>query len=150
MTYKEVKSLTKEQIIKSIECCEADFCAGCPIDNNNGDCRVKMAEYKDVELLKKQIADFKRAVNSVKPMNSDYLTGYISALSVVEGAIAEQPATDVMEVVRCKDCKHYSSNKPKSQLHRSGYCLLNEDVTDDRREETDFCSYGERKEFDNG
>ena len=51
-----------------------------------------MAEYKDVELLKKQIDDFKRAVNSIEPMNSDYLTGYISALSVVEGAIAEQPA----------------------------------------------------------
>ncbi len=57
-----------------------------------------MAEYKDVELLKKQIADFKRAVNSVKPMNSDYLTGYISALSVVEGAIAEKPAADVSPV----------------------------------------------------
>ena len=57
-----------------------------------------MAEYKDVELLKKQIADFKRAVNSVKPMNSDYLTGYISALSVVEGAIAEQPTADVAPV----------------------------------------------------
>ena len=59
-----------------------------------------MAEYKDVELLKKQIADFKRAVNSVKPMNSDYLTGYISALSVVEGEIAEQPAADVAPVRR--------------------------------------------------
>ena len=57
-----------------------------------------MAEYKDVEQLKKQIADFKRAVNSVKPMNSDYLTGYISALSAVEGAIAEQPTADVAPV----------------------------------------------------
>lgn len=57
-----------------------------------------MAEYKDVEPLKKQIADFKRAVNAVKPMNSDYLTGYISALSVVEGAIAEQPTADVVPV----------------------------------------------------
>lgn len=59
-----------------------------------------MAEYKDVELLKKQIDDFKRAVNSVEPMNSDYLTGYISALSVVEGEIAEQPAADVAPVRR--------------------------------------------------
>ena len=57
-----------------------------------------MAEYKDVELLKNQIADFKRAVNSVKPMNSDYLTGYISALSVIEGEIAEQPTADVVPV----------------------------------------------------
>ena len=57
-----------------------------------------MAEYKDVELLKKQIDDFKRAVNSIEPMNSDYLTGYISALSVVEGEIAEQPAADVAPI----------------------------------------------------
>ena len=59
-----------------------------------------MAEYKDVEQMKKQIADFKRAVNAVEPMNSDYLTGYISALSVVEGEIAEQPAADVAPVRR--------------------------------------------------
>lgn len=57
-----------------------------------------MAEYKDVELLKKQITDFKRAVNSVKPMNSDYLTGYISALSATEEAIAKQPTADVAPV----------------------------------------------------
>lgn len=36
--------------------------------------------------LRKQITDFKRCVKSY---NSDYLTGYLSALSVVEGMIAE-------------------------------------------------------------
>ena len=78
-----------------------------------------MAEYKDVELLKKQIDDFKRAVNSIEPMNSDYLTGYISALSVVEGEIAEQPTADVAPVrhghwiecnygltFECSECKY--------------------------------------------
>lgn len=78
-----------------------------------------MAEYKDVELLKNQIADFKRAVNAVKPMNSDYLTGYISALSVIEGEIAEQSAADVEPVrhgrwiecnygltFECSECKY--------------------------------------------
>lgn len=39
-----------------------------------------------LESIKKQIADFKRCVKSG---NSDYLTGYISALSAVEGMIAE-------------------------------------------------------------
>lgn len=61
---KEVKSLTKEQIIKSIECCEADFCAGCPIDNNNGDCRTELysavidfieQQENSIEHLKKQL-----------------------------------------------------------------------------------------------
>ena len=36
--------------------------------------------------IQKQIADFKRAVKSE---NSDYLTGYLCALSAVEGMIEE-------------------------------------------------------------
>ena len=60
MTYKEVKSLTKEQIIKSIECCEADFCAVC----TNGDCRTELysavidfieQQENSIEHLKKQL-----------------------------------------------------------------------------------------------
>ena len=71
-----------------------------------------MAEYKDVETLKKQIADFKRAVNAVKPMNSDYLTGYISALSVVEGEIAEQPTADVAPVRHGRWKKSKGNERP--------------------------------------
>ena len=92
-----------------------------------------MAEYKDVELLKKQIADFKRAVNAVKPMNSDYLTGYISALSVIEGAIAEQSATDVTPVkygrwinenfyTRCSVCGNMAIYDRYGQKVESDYC----------------------------
>lgn len=94
-----------------------------------------MAEYKDVELLKKQIADFKRAVNAVKPMNSDYLTGYISALSAVEGAIAEQPTADVVPVrhgcwriieTLCgggKEAKYYRCSEcNKANVICSNYC----------------------------
>lgn len=56
--------MTKEQIIRSLECCEADFCAGCPIDNNNGDCRTELysavidfIEHQEnsIEHLKKQL-----------------------------------------------------------------------------------------------
>lgn len=39
----------------------------------------------DVDELKKQIAKVKKCFHSE---NSDYMTGYISALSVVEGMIA--------------------------------------------------------------
>ena len=71
-----------------------------------------MAEYIFSEPLKKEIADFKR---TVKSDNSDYLTGYICALSAVEGMIAEQPVADVEPVThaeweydgadrRCSNC----------------------------------------------
>jgi hypothetical protein len=55
-----------------------------------------MAEYKDITELKKQIADFKKAVHSP---NGDYLTGYVCALSATEGIIAGLPDADVVEVV---------------------------------------------------
>lgn len=98
-----------------------------------------MAEYKDVEPLKKQMVDFKRAVNATKPMNSDYLTGYISALSAVEETISQQPTADVIEVVRCKDCVNF-------EYTLCGWCNeFERPITLD-----DFCSYGERKENDNG
>ena len=43
-----------------------------------------------------------------------------------------QPAADVVEVVRCKDCTEYNGHR---------YCHYHADPVDDN----DFCSYGERK-----
>lgn len=54
---------------------------------------------------------------------------------VVKEAIDKLPPDDVVEVVRCKDCRKYSGK----------YCLLTDD-TEDRREPDDFCSCGERRE----
>lgn len=48
------------------------------------ECR-QIAQYdNDIKSLKAQIADLKRCIKS---LNNDYLTGYISALSAVEGMI---------------------------------------------------------------
>ena len=49
-------------------------------------------------------------------------------------AIRELPAADVAEVVRCKDCKYGDYM----------VCLRTNDGF--WRNETDFCSYGERRE----
>ena len=54
-----------------------------------------MSRYIDATDIAKQIADFKRLVNSP---NSDYMTGYLCALSVTEGMIANTPTADVVEV----------------------------------------------------
>ena len=48
---------------------------------------MKATELKPLDDVLQQIADLKKAVKSE---NSDYLTGYISALSAVEGMIAEK------------------------------------------------------------
>ena len=90
-----------------------------------------MAEYKDITELKKQIADFKKSVSSP---NSDYMTGYISALSVAEGMIAGLPIVDVVEVVKCENCVHFEMGIPYHEeygacekhdfdvFHKSFYC----------------------------
>ena len=96
-----------------------------------------MDEYKDITELKKQIADFKKAVHSP---NGDYLTGYVCALSATEGIIAGLPDADVVEVVQCKDCKNYFY----SSFSMGMKCRL--DGTEWGKD--DFCSCGERK--DNG
>ena len=61
---------------------------------------------------------------------------------LVESLIQKQPAADVVEVVRCKDCKYWQDNN-------GGYpheeCKWSENETPDL---DDFCSYGERKEGD--
>lgn len=78
-----------------------------------------MAEYIDAEPLKKEIADFKR---TVKCDNSDYLTGYICALSAVEGMIAEQPVADVEPVRRGVWCTKYRSGTPIAKGVVSSCC----------------------------
>ena len=92
-----------------------------------------MSRYIDVTDIAKQIADFKRGINSP---NSDYMTGYICALSVTEGMIADAPAADVVEVVRCKDCKHYIASYCTRDIKgRTNMFYMTEN---------DYCSYGER------
>ena len=55
--------------------------------------------------------------------------------------IRKLPAADVAEVERCKDCKYGSyDSKPNGAM----VCLRTNDGF--WRKETDFCSYGERRD----
>ena len=60
--------------------------------------------------------------------------------------IDKEPAADVMEVVRCRECKHWKPSGSKagnsfSDMEYIGGC----EFTKYCRRESDFCSYGERK-----
>ena len=52
-----------------------------------------------------------------------------------------QDRADVVEVVRCKDCKHYKAYEPPIEDF-DGWCKVNENEYDKEF----YCSYGERKE----
>ena len=84
-----------------------------------------MAEYIDREALIKTIrAEYCGDCDC----GTYYTTCYMyDGLCYIEDA----PAADVVEVVRCKDCKHWDF----------GDCYRQELTRPD-----DFCSYGERKE----
>ena len=67
-------------------------------------------------------------------IDADALKGRINTafFSEIGKIIDDAPTIDAVEVVRCKDCRHW----------RTSYCVIH----DDSWEETDYCSDGERKD----
>lgn len=60
--------------------------------------------------------------------------------------IDELPRADVVEVVRCKDCKHCEVIYPFKHIGMEAVERLYCKSDHKSRMATDFCSYGERKE----
>ena len=70
--------------------------------------------------------------------NQGVSTTWADAFSECADMIRELPSADVVEVVRCKDCKHYDLapngfNGMCNRQYATFYAV-------------DFCSYGEQKE----
>lgn len=59
--------------------------------------------------------------------------------NTIKRVIDEAPTIDAVEVVRCKDCKHYSV---KGRTTQFGFCGYRHAGTD----ETDYCSRAVRRE----
>ena len=57
----------------------------------------------------------------------------------IENDIIKQPTADVVEVVRCRDCKHFFRDSCFNKVWGEG-----DPVPEVNK--NDFCSYGERKE----
>lgn len=62
----------------------------------------------------------------------------------IYNVIKSAPTADVVEVVRCKDCRCFVPIILNGKVQERGYCTLGCDWVN--RKETDFCNYGERKE----
>lgn len=60
------------------------------------------------------------------------------------GVIEEVPAADVVEVVRCRDCKHW--NKNYYQDIETCFEHRNVDGTEQAMRPDDYCSYGEKRD----
>ena len=94
----------------------------------------------DENKLMEEVRQWKRKVDKDcgEMPNVSYLTGYISALSVVEGMIAKQPTIDAVEVVRCGECKNATKignlcccNRTRMALNANHYCSFGERRSDE-------------------
>lgn len=71
------------------------------------------------------------------------------AYSDVRKAIAQTPSEDVVEVVRCKDCRHFNEGDPVF-LRTPDTCGYFSGYDDVEVNPDDFCSRGSRKDQNNG
>ena len=70
--------------------------------------------------------------------------GLHNGLTLAQAMIINAPTVDAVEVVRCKDCKHYDNGEGIQ------WCILNSHFAQDGADwnsfpENGFCSYGERR-----
>ena len=94
-----------------------------------------MAEYIEREALLKDISE-----SVVFTVRGEKPSLEIRGANKVIDRIKSAPTADVVEVVRCKECKHYEIHRPSVTLNceREGKLIP--------MNPTDFCSYGVRKE----
>lgn len=67
-------------------------------------------------------------------------------ISEIERFVKSQPAADVVEVVRCKDCAHVNVEVRDYAMYLPKQCELYCELDELPVKPDDFCSYGERKE----
>ena len=89
----------------------------------------------------------REALRKVMQMATDDPTCPMHIATTIDQYITEAPAADVVPVVRCRECKHWKPSGSKagnsfSDMEYIGGC----EFTNYCRRESDFCSYGERKE----
>lgn len=89
-----------------------------------------MPRYIDADKLESHKYTTQEA--SSNDMGGAYRQGWNDA---IEAIVDYEPTADVIEVVRCKDCKHRKKNT---------FCLHNMRYEDDNG----FCSYGERGKYE--
>ncbi len=79
----------------------------------------------------------KAAIKRIEEIPAHFDSGDIRyGIEIAIQAIKDTPAADVVEVVRCKDCKHFLSSGMYGECSQAHIRIVRPDG---------FCSYGERK-----
>ena len=101
-------------------------------------------EYIEREAVKRELLSWAVSINHPEYLMRD------DALHVIDSI----PAADVVEAVRCRDCKYWGDEAGKLQRSDGvlfARCKVHNYLIDGRHTgwcptENDFCSYGERKD----
>ena len=105
-----------------------------------------MARYIDIEPVHKEIDRIQTSLESNDDKKWYKNKPYYKALAMARQIINEQPTADVVEVIRCKDCKRCELRYPAKAIGEEAiegyYCRPNQRYVNS----TDFCSYGTPKE----
>lgn len=99
-----------------------------------------MAEYIERESLLKEML----GLHTI-PVYIGHVTDEDKMFETMVDVVKEHPTADVVEVVRCKDCKRYKTDSYYCQKTKQGYCELDNNV----KQKQGYCSHGERR-CDNG
>ena len=94
-----------------------------------------------IQLVQKHMTEVNRR-NTKGIKNSIVSDVYEMAIRHATDYLRIAPTADVVEIVRCKDCKHFLNDTYYCQEYNSGYCELDNTIKSRKH----FCSYGERKE----
>ena len=108
-----------------------------------------MSRYIDADALK-------MALYSIIKADCGYTADVLAGLMIAERVIDNAPTVDAVEVVRCRDCKHWGDEDGKLQGSDGiifARCKLHNYLIEGRHTgwcptENDFCSFGERKDCD--
>ncbi len=92
-------------------------------------------EYIERRKLKERLEDFSQWCRDGRKQGVDF---------VLDGVLPDMLAADVVEVVRCKDCKNYRYEKVLNYYECDIFMGAYE-ITGYPTKPDDFCSYGERK-----
>ena len=101
-------------------------------------------EYIEREAAKRELLSWAVSINHPEYLIKD------DALHIIDSI----PAADVVEVVRCRECKYWGDEDGKMQSSDGvlfARCKIHNYLLDGKHTgwcptENDFCSYGERKE----
>lgn len=102
-----------------------------------------MAEYIERKALIEKIVNTPTVpIKQCYEGNFVYADGTASRQNEIINYITEQPTADVVEVVRCKECKYFLHDTDYCKKHNAGYCEFDNQI----KARLHFCGLAIKKE----